>query len=176
MVINSAVKVVFSQHGTWGDVGFEGELFWENKNDDLIAKLLGSVDCNCDPVYAPALRITEGPAQYVGLTVRPGQELPGMFAEGYNHPLSGKCYTGRLMIGDTAATLNDYSCPQCIYAAPVNYLHIEGGEELSDDQRTLLLEAVRFDRDARFPAGRSVCELFTRDEMEGEKKGKVFYA
>ena len=55
------------------------------------------------------------------------------------------------------------------------YLHIDRNIELSADQKALLLEAVRYDKEQRFSAGKSICEIFTREELEGAKAGKVFY-
>ena len=68
--------------------------------------------------------------------------------------------------------------PPVIYSSKIDYLHVIDGKNLTDSQKALLLEAVRFDkpRSERFSAGESICELFTKDELEGTMKDKIFYA
>lgn len=167
MNIETTVKVYFSQVGTWGSIGFVGELFYKKC---LVAELFGGKD-----EYYIALRITDGPEQYIGLELEPGETMPGLFAAGYDHPLSGKCFIGSIKVGNAAKELKDYGVPAQIFAMKPGYLHIDRNIELSADQKALLLEAVRYDKEQRFSAGKSICEIFTREELEGAKAGKVFY-
>jgi hypothetical protein len=161
------VKVHFSQDGTWGTTEFAGELFCEKcPGTELFGK---------DEYYI-ALRITEGPEQYIGLELEPGEIMPGLFATGYDHPLSGKCFIGNIKVGNTAKELRNFDLPAKIFAMEPNYLNIDKNTELSSDQKALLLESVRYDKEQRFNAGNSIREIFTKEELEGSKAGEVFYA
>lgn len=174
--MDTRVKVLFTQQGTWGGVGFVGILHYRRKNAFDIAEMLGMELDTTESELEPVIEITEGPEQYLGLTLNPVDQFPGLFAPGYNHPLAGKCYTGSMMVGDNAKDLKQYSLPSAVFSGPISYLHIDDADELDGAQKALLLDAVRFDKKNHFPAGASVTKLFTRDELEGEAKGKIFYA
>ena len=172
MDTNIRVKVNFTQQGTWGGVGFSGELLYKDSDPDGFFSNIG-FDFE---KYSIALEITEGPEQYIGAIMDAGQTLPGLFASGYDHPLSGKCYLGEMKVGDNAKDMIQYSVPQVVFSMNISYLHIDENTALSEDERKLLLDAVRYDKKAHFSAGASVKGLFTKDEMEGALKGQVFYA
>lgn len=163
------VNVTFTQAGEWGGVTFKAELFYQ---EDEFA-ILTSPDST--PNLYPALRIIDGPEQYIGLLVHPGEIIPGLFAEGYNNPLSGKCYKGSLKVGDGAADLRHFGPPSAIFPAPPSYLHVDDGDKLTAEQRALLLDAIRYDRKDRFMGGQSAVALFSREELEGEKRGQIYY-
>jgi len=168
MDINARVKVHFTQEGTWGGIGFKGELFYKKSE---LSEMFG-----LEEEYNITLIITEGPEQYIGLELEPGQELPGLYASGYDHPLSGKCFLGEMKVGNDAKSLVNYDLPKMVFSMNVSYLHINENEAFTDEQKSMLLEVVRFDRKRRFSAGASAQGLYTQDEMEGNLKGKVHYS
>lgn len=163
---NTEVNVIWNQQGTWGTVGFAGKIYYHKTE---LSELFDGSEQEL------VLEVTEGPEQYLGLILRPGESIPGLFANGYDHPFTGKCYSGDIKIGESAANLKQYNLPSVIFAGNLSYLHIEAEQVLTKDQRDLLLEAVRFDSNRRFPAGASITKLFTQDELEGTKKGQIFY-
>jgi hypothetical protein len=171
---NIKVPVVFTQQGTWGGVNFGGNLYYKHFSlfgEDEEAKD-GDDLFSSDELF---LEITSGPAPYIGLIIKPNQELPGLFASGYDSPLSGKCFLGELKIGDTAKDLINYSCPESVFSMQASYLHIAENITLTEDQRNLLLDAVRLDKKDKFTAGASIGQIFTKDELEGTKKGQIYY-
>jgi hypothetical protein len=58
-----------------------------------------------------------------------------------------------------------------------SYLHLTDDTPLTEEQRALLLRAIRFDLDDndRFPAGADIVALFSREELEGDKQGQIYY-
>jgi hypothetical protein len=172
----ATVKLISHNMGEWGGISLGWELKWANLTQFF------NMIFNTEPQeLTPTLTCTSAPEKargYVGLVLRGGEKMPGMFALGYSHPLAGKFYTGELSVGDTANKIRHYGLPSLVFADLTFYLHIdaETAVSLTQAQRQLLLEAVRFDRDSRFAAGQSVTKLFSRDELEGTQHGKVFYA
>lgn len=174
---NIKVKVYFTQHGTWGAVGFTGELFFK-KNDMLdIFKMFEMDKPNDQEEYIPVITITEGLEQYIGLTLKPNEIMPGLYGDyGKDNPLSNKCYIGDMKIGDSANDLKEHKLPPVMFPSKISYIHIGEEEQLTEEQKAMLLEAVRFDRENRFSPGATATRLFTREELEGEMQGRVFYA
>ena len=177
-IIDESAKLKITSHnmGEWGGISLEWELAWAD-HSRLLDNMFGSKTQE----LTPTLTCTSAPetaAGYVGLVLIGGEKLPGMFAPGYDHPLAGKFYTGWLSVGDTATKIRQYSLPSLVFADLIFYLHIdaETAASLTQAQRQLLLEAVRFDREPRFAAGQSVTEVFRRDELEGARRGMMFYA
>ena len=172
----ATVKIISHNMGEWGGISLGWELTWAD-HSRLLDMIFGSEPQD----LTPALTCTSAPETaggYVGLVLRGGEKIPGMFAPGYNHQLAGKFYTGSLSVGDTANKIRQYSLPSLVFADLTFYLHIDAETEasLTQAQRQLLLEAVRFDRASRFAAGQSVTKLFRRDELEGSRRGTMFYA
>lgn len=169
-----SVNVGFTLIGTWGGVGFSAKLSIIKKDEPIFEMF--DLEQKEDE-YTPVLEITDGPKQYVGLMVYPNDMIPGLFANyGDDKPLSNKCYLGEMQIGDCAADLQKHSLPSVVFPSKVTYLHINEEEPITEQKRALLLEVVRFDNENRFPAGLTISRLFTKEEMEGDMKGKVFYA
>jgi hypothetical protein len=166
---DTIVNVIWNQSGTWGEVGFSGKLYTQKVT-------LFGLDDDTDYGTELVLEVTEGPEEYIGLVLRPGQEIPGLFAKGFDHPFSGQCYVGNIKVGKTAKEVEQFHMPSVVFAMKPSYLHLPEGTELTDEQKAFLLDAIRFDRKDRFSAGASISKLFTRDEMEGTKKGQIFYA
>jgi hypothetical protein len=84
---------------------------------------------------------------------------------------------GRVELGDSADTLKSAGLPSDVFPGKSGYLHLADTDTpLTGEQRELLLEAVRFDRGPRFAAGADITCLFAREELEGEKRGQIFYA
>ena len=172
----ATVKITSHNMGAWGGISLGWELAWADHS-----RLCDMIFSSEPQDLTPTLTCTSAPeiaGGYVGLVLRGGEKMPGMFAPGYNHQLAGKFYTGSLRVGDTVNKIRPYGLPSLVFADLIFYLHIDAETEasLTQAQRQLLLEAVRFDRASRFAAGQSVTELFSRVELEGARRGKMFYA
>lgn len=172
----ATVKIISHNIGEWGGISLGWELAWAD-DSPFFTNMFGSKTQDLTPTLT-CTRAPEIAGGYVGLVLRGGEKMPGMFAPGYLHPLAGKFYTGSLSVGDAANKIRHYGLPSLVFADLTFYLHIdaETAASLTQAQRQLLLEAVRFDREPRFAAGESVTEVFRRDEIEGTRYGKVFYA
>ena len=171
----ATVKITSHNMGAWGGISLGWELTWAD-HSRLLDKVFGGEPQDLTPTLT-CISAPETAGGYAGLVLRGGEKIPSMFAPGYNHQLAGKFYTGSLSVGDTANKLRQYVLPSLVFADLTFYLHIDAETEasLTQAQRQLLLEAVRFDRASRFAAGQSVTQLFSRDELEGTRRGKVFY-
>lgn len=167
------IKVWFSQYGTWGGRSFTGVLTWGYKEPlDILYMLAGS-----EPAPKPVIILDDDQDGWSGLQLFPGQIMPGRFASGYSNPLSGKYYIGRLKLGDSADTLKSAGLPPDVFPGEPSYLHLaEPDTPLTKEQRDLLLEAIRYDRDPRFAVGADITCLFAREELEGDKAGQIYYA
>ena len=163
---NARIPVTFHQHGTWGGRSFLAALCWSQ--DELFG--------NC-----PMLRILDIPENegWAGLMLLPGQVMPGRYAAGGASTLSGKYYMdggGSLQIGDPPHNLTRGTPPAEVFAGRPGYLHTEL-TILTDGQRQLALEAIRYDkpRHETFSPGATLLRHFTREEVEGAKLGQIAY-
>ncbi len=172
--MTTKIRVWFQQYGTWGGRAFTGTLTWV---DAPPIDILGLVEQSETPAQAPAIILDDEQDGWSGLQLFPGQTLPGRFASGYCNSLAGKYYIGRLEIGANADRLKSAGPPSDVFPGKPSYLHlVEPDTPLTAEQRELLLEAIRYDREPRFAAGADITALFSREELEGEKRGQIFYA
>lgn len=163
------IKVSFQRPGTWGGRTFTATLTWDDPQTDIFTG---------EPVDgppSPILILDDGQEGWSGLRIRPGQVIPGRLSSGYKSSLAGQYYIGDMQVGDDARKLR-FPVPAAVFPGTPNYLHLVGDAPLTEEQRALLLRAVRFDLDCRFAAGASVTALFTREELEGDKQGQICYS
>jgi len=172
------IIVTWNTRGTWSNTSFRGVLKWQKES------LFFDVDEDTPDV--PVVEIIDSPGgDWNGMIVKGRQVIPGKYADGYDHPLSGLFFTGEIKVGNTPNSLAHYGPPPIVFPGTIGYLHIDNpSQSPTPGQRELVIEAVKINKSetgeqwSYFPAGLSLLKWasVSRDEFEGKARGEVYYA
>lgn len=168
------IDVSFHQHGTWGGKTFEATLSIEEQEaPEAFKELLGSLP----PRVVLRLKETAENGPWAGMEFHSRKNFPGLFASGYQSPLSGMLYYGDIKIVDPV-TKAAMRCPETVFSLDIGYLHINTEQSVTTEQKELLFKACfeRTNDRTLFAAGATITRLFSTEEIESRIGKKMFFA